>query len=481
TGGNDDSYRLYSGDAAWLPPWPGSAPVRLHDSAGASAEITPGNQGSVGGRTGSGSASASTEIIMATSRKSKNHPSELPPESPEFTQNFIVPENATITQNVPIPREDAPPCTDTGAGGYRDRPWYPRAWNGMPLEILWRIAVRNGFRVTHVPRFFACSLTAAFSSSLAALQSCAYGRRIARTELSADPIFILGHWRSGTTLLHELMIRDGRFTYPTTYQCGAPLHHLVSQSWLSPLVSKLMPDKRPMDNMRFGVTRPQEDEFALCCLGNRSPYLSIMYPNRPVNDAQYLTMEGLSPDQIRTWKEGFLRFLRSLAVRDPRPIVLKSPPHTARVRVLLEMFPEAKFIHIVRDPYALFPSTRNLWKRLCEDYGFQFPDFRQLDEHVFRGMELMYAAFERDRPLIPTGHFAQVRYETLVKDKSGEMERIYTELGLGEADRVRPAVRAYLDENSGFRKNRFDPLPEELRERIATRWRFYFDTYDYPT
>ena len=365
-------------------------------------------------------------------------------------------------------------------GGYRDRLWYPRAWNGMPLSAMLRVAWRAGFRISHVSRFCACATTATMSSVLAMIQSVRYSGRIRRTTLTEDPIFILGHWRSGTTLLHELFICDERFSYPTTFQCGASLHHLVSQSWLAPMVSPLMPDRRPMDNMEFGVSRPQEDEFALCCLGIRSPYLTMMFPNRPPMDEEYLTLDGLPPERIEAWKSGLMRFLQSLAVRDPRQIVLKSPPHTARVKILLEMFPRARFVHIVRDPYSLFPSTRNLWKRLYQDYGFQFPHFRELDERVFRGLERMYAAFERDRERIPTGQFAEVRYETFVKDQLGEMERIYAELRLDGFDAVRPRLEAKLEQNRDFRKNRFAPLTPEIRMQIAQRWGGYFQKYEYP-
>ena len=54
-------------------------------------------------------------------------------------------------------------------------------------------------------------------SILGAIQKLVYGRRIRRTTLR-PPIFILGHWRTGTTLLHELLSLDPRHGYPTSYQ-----------------------------------------------------------------------------------------------------------------------------------------------------------------------------------------------------------------------------------------------------------------------
>jgi len=57
-------------------------------------------------------------------------------------------------------------------------------------------------------------------------------------------------------------------------------------------------------------------------------------------------------------EETFLHFLQTLTFKDTRRLVLKSPPHSCRIGVLLEMFPKARFIHIVRDPYLVFLLDR---------------------------------------------------------------------------------------------------------------------------
>ena len=132
-------------------------------------------------------------------------------------------------------------------------------------------------------------------------------------------------------------------------------------------------------------------------------------------------------------------FLKCLTVRTPRRIVLKSPPHTFRIKVLLEMFPKARFIHIVRNPLVIFPSTINLWKRLYRNDGLQVPTYEGLDEHVFATFSRMYEVFERDRGLIPAGQFCEVRYEDLVAQPIQQMQRVYDELNLGGFEKVCPA------------------------------------------
>ncbi len=367
-------------------------------------------------------------------------------------------------------------------GGKQARPWDLRFWSGMNLKGWTRLLRKNGFRVSPSRWAMAAShsFLASLHSSLWLIQEMLYGRSIETTEIPEHPIFILGHWRSGTTLLHELLVLDPRHTFASTYACFAANDYLLTRHMFPWLLSLLMPDRRPMDNMASGLHRPQEDEFALCAMGQPSPYLSIAFPNEPPQDENYLNLEGLSPEALAAWKRDFLWFLQCVSVADPKRIVLKSPPHTGRVRVLLEMFPRAKFVHIVRDPFVLFASTVNLWKRLYEDEGFQVPRHDGLEERVFRDFTRMYEAFERDRHLIPPGQLSEVRYESLTRQPLAEMQRIYEELGLGGFGGVRPAIQRYFQKQSDYKKNRYE-MPADTRAEVARRWAGYFDRYGYAT
>ena len=171
-------------------------------------------------------------------------------------------------------------------------------------------------------------------------------------------------------------------------------------------------------------------------------------------------------------------FLKCLTVRDPRRIVLKSPPHTGRIKTLLELFPDARFIHIVRDPQVVFPSTMNLWRRLRHDEGLQTPRYEGLEEYVFETFQQMYDAFERDRESIDPVRFSEVRYEDLVADPIGQVRRVYDELGLGEFDAVLPAIEQYLESVKDYKKNRFQ-TPPELQAKIAERLKPYIEKYGY--
>ena len=142
------------------------------------------------------------------------------------------------------------------------------------------------------------------------------------------------------------------------------------------------------------------------------------------------------------------------------------------------MFPKAKFVHIVRDPYVVFPSTMNLWRRLYKDEGFQTPCYSGLEDHVFDTLVRMYEAFERDRATVPPGQFCEVRYEELVADPVGQVRRVYEELGLGGFEEVRPAVAKHMEGQADYKRNRYQIAPE-LRAEIARRWSQYIAKYGY--
>jgi len=139
--------------------------------------------------------------------------------------------------------------------------WAPRFWHGMLWRDWWRLLARHHFRV-HPWRWglaTTVSIQTAFNSVLAALTRWRYRRQVAQTALVGPPVFIVGHWRSGTTYLHELLSCDERFATPTTFQCFAANHFLLTEAWLPKLVWFLMPSRRPMDNVRTAWDSPQDD------------------------------------------------------------------------------------------------------------------------------------------------------------------------------------------------------------------------------
>ncbi len=358
--------------------------------------------------------------------------------------------------------------------------WTPRIWEGCDFFAWARLLLRNRFAVHWSCLYIVVVVTfvSIIHSLLRLIQEACLGSRIRKTKILEAPIFIIGHWRTGTTLLHEMLILDERHTYPTTYECLEPNHFLLTEKILTRAIQFLVPSSRPMDNMAAGWDRPQEDEFALCMMGQPSPYLKIAFPNHPPPSPLSLDLEGMPPRALASWKRAFLLFLQRLTFKNPGRLVLKSPAHTCRIRVLLELFPDARFIHIMRDPYVVYPSTVNLWRSLWQLHGLQRPTFADLEEYVFTNFTHLFARLEEGRKLIDPGRYHELKYEDLIRDPVGQMRALYEHLGLGGFEQVLPRLQNYLAGIANYQTNRYDLTPE-LRAKITQRWGEVIRKYGY--
>jgi len=372
------------------------------------------------------------------------------------------------------------PVSNKEKSGSADRFWHPRFWDGMTVRAWFKQAAKGHYRIapSGLAMFGIISGLSFLNSGLAAMQSLFYGSKIRCMKLEHPPVFIIGHWRSGTTLLHEYMIQDKRFTYADTYSCFCPRHFLHSRHTLRPLVSVLMPQKRPMDNMAAGFDHPQEDEFALCALGVGSPYINIIYPNNPPIDADYLTLKNLTDSQRGEWLDSLEYFLKCLTIVEDKPVVLKSPPHTARIKTILQRFPEAKFIHIHRNPYTLFASTFNLWIQLAKVHGLQRPKGLGLEELVFDQFVRMYESFAEDVETLAPDQWTEVAFKDLTSNPVAELERIYTTLGIPDFENAKETFVKFADSQKSYQKNKFE-LDSVIEEKITERWAWYINRYNY--
>lgn len=371
--------------------------------------------------------------------------------------------------------------------------WVCRIWNGMDVPTLFTLLARNRFAITpSVGRIHIVVSAVIFSfmnSALNALQRLLYGRRIARTKLE-PPIFIIGHWRSGTTFLHELLTRDPALSAPSTYECFNPGHFHLS-AWLFTKLDYLIPGTRPMDDMKMSWQNPQEDEFALLNLGLPSPYQELAFPNHRKRAAPFLSLDEFSPRAKERWRETFVTFLKSVTLCRMRKggaapcLVLKSPPHTARLAELSEMFPGAKFIHIVRNPAEVFPSSVRTWASLFEVQGCQTPSAGALpngapsiEDYVLSTFNELYRDFERARSAIPSQRFCELRYEDLVADPVAQLERLYDHLELGRFEDARPHFAAHIAALRDYRPSRHQVEPD-VHSEVRRRWAPFFETYGY--
>ncbi|MFO0848287.1 MAG: sulfotransferase [Gemmataceae bacterium] len=357
----------------------------------------------------------------------------------------------------------------------------PGLLSGITAGDWARVLADNGFAVapSRLPKAASVTCQSVQNSALAWYERWRYGPAVAGVAVP-PPVFVLGHWRGGTTHLHYLLAADDRFAFPNNYQCLFPHSFLTTEAAAARLVAHFLPDRRPMDDVRWTIRSPQEDEFALNIATGLSPCMGWIFPRRREHYDRYLTLRDATAAEVEGWKAALLVFARKLTWKYGRPLVLKSPPHTARVRLLLELFPGAKFVHICRDPYAVFSSTRHMFRVNGELNRLQPARRDDPDGWVLRQYRAMYDAYFEDRRLIPAGDLTEIRFEDLEADPVGLLRRVYENLELPDFGPAEPVARRYVDSVAVHRKNVFPELPPALRTRVADECRAGFEAWGYP-
>lgn len=302
---------------------------------------------------------------------------------------------------------------------------------------------------------------------------------VERTSIEAPPIFIIGTWRTGTTHLHNLMSQDGQFGFVSTLQAFCPDICIEGSRLLQPIFRRLLPKKRPMDNMAMALEYPQEEEYAM---GNLSPYSfyhGYFLPRRMPALFDLLSFDGGNGDVANVWKPLYLRVLKKATlIMNGRRLVLKNPLNTSRIPVLLEMFPGAQFLFFYRNPYVIFPSLRNTFSRLIGAYQLQAVSEARIEDYVFSFYDKMMHAYWRAKELIPAGQLMEVRFEDFEKGPLKVMEGIYGELRLPGFDGAKGRFERYLASQAGYEKNHYEVSRQTL-DRISRDWQFAIERLGY--
>jgi hypothetical protein len=293
------------------------------------------------------------------------------------------------------------------------------------------------------------------------------------------PLFVLGHARSGTTYLHNLLAVDPRFAYPNVFEVYYPHTFLCTQVLFAKVLGAFLPTKRPQDNVALSIRAPAEDEVANCISTHCSPYMRYVVPYRADYYDRYYTFRRVEEEETERWKRGFMFFLKKLTWKHNRPLLLKSPPHTCRISLLLQMFPDARFVHIHRNPYHVFKSIRHLDPLAFRSFTLQRPE-HHINARILHIYKHMYHVFFAERHLVPAGRFHDVSFERLERDPVTQVRRIYEALELPSFDMVRPRVQRYVDSLASYRKNRFPNISVRLRRKIRREWHRSFEEWGYP-
>lgn len=347
-----------------------------------------------------------------------------------------------------------------------------RAW----INILWQ----NKFAIHPllIPKVIFISGAIILSTPFRLYERTRFREKIKKSDIK-HPVFILGHPRSGTTFLHYLMSKDPAFGYCNTTQAMIPHLFLTWSGFFSGILSKALPKTRPMDNMKMGTELPKEEEFALVAYGIESMVTGYYFPRNFIRNLENNVIFKNNPSGEIKWKKNLDHFLRKLKlVNSEKILLMKSPANTARVKEILSVYPDAKFIHIYRNPYDVFQSHLHLFKKLLPMLSFQEICDEELEEIVFSTYIMIYENYFKEKNLIPNENLVEIRYEDFVADPFHQIENIYKALSFPEFENAKPHFTEELESYKHYSKNKFT-MDEALASKIASRLKFAFDQFGY--
>jgi len=353
-------------------------------------------------------------------------------------------------------------------------------WSGIGItNYIKLMRLRPTIRWSGLFRLISSGLLSISNSFFSLLETLIFSRKVNRTKLE-PPVFIIGHWRSGTTLLHNLMSMDKQFIYPNMGAMLFPTHFLLTEPVLKHVVKHLLPKQRPMDNMPVTWDLPQEDETSILLLHLMSPYLAIGFSDQPEVYERYYELDRLTAKEASIWKKTFLYFLKKLTYKsgENKRVLLKSPTHTFRVPFLLKMFPDAQFVYIYRDPYKVYNSTLHLRRTMFGDNGFAPLDLEKLEEDMSNIYVNHLDVYERDRQTVPEGQLHEVRFEDLEEDPVGELRKVYDHLNLSGFDDLEKNMQPYLKDQKSYKKNKYE-MDADQEKKIYERWQKAFEMFGY--
>jgi hypothetical protein len=349
--------------------------------------------------------------------------------------------------------------------------WVKLIWQNRDKPICWK----------SLPKFLYITIVIILLTPVRLIEKLLFDIRVKKTKIALEPVFVLGHWRSGTTYLVNMLSQDEQFGVTNAIHCFSPNMFLCCYKALDWLLKRILPKKRHMDNIPLDTISSQEEEFAIANMSTLSNYHFCLFPRNRFKYQKYATFQNMSETEIAEWKNKYLYILKKVTYQlKGKRLLLKSPTNTSRVKQLLELFPNAKFIHICRNPYKVYVSTRKLYNNFFPVFELQerIPE-EESEECQFEIYENMYKKYFEEKQLIPEGNLIEVRYEDVVKSPLEIVEKIYRQLGLEGFEKAKPAIEKYIESQKNYRPNKHHIDPR-LMKKISQRFDFTFKKWGYP-
>lgn len=354
--------------------------------------------------------------------------------------------------------------------------------SGSSFSNLLKVFMQNHFAVDYqfLPRALYVTAMSILLSPFRMYEHVKFNKVIKQVQVK-EPIFIIGHFRSGTTFLHYLLGQDPKLGYVSTFETMTPGMIIANEDLFRNIVKNHLPSKRPMDDLEMHANLPYEEEYAISNTSLFSFYHGWYFPKRWMYFFdKYVIFKDNSPEDIEKWKKTYDYFLKKITYKNNgNHVLLKSPLNTARVKYLLELYPNARFIHIHRHPYHVYKSTWRLYQKILPIFSFQHIDSETLDNYILNTYQKLYSTFLEDKHLIPEENLIEFGYTDFIDNPVTMIKKIYDHLRISSFNEAKKNFVSYANKHKNYKASSYDFTDNE-KQKIFSHWKEMFEAYQYP-
>jgi len=308
------------------------------------------------------------------------------------------------------------------------------------------------------------------------LERLRFDKMIRETKVKS-PVFILGHQRSGTTYLHYLLGRDPQFGYLSVKESFMPWIYLTARRHLEWMLGRNMPDQRPMDNLRLGMDLPTEPEYGLGNMTVSTMLAGYMVPSQLKNVFRK-TILFEDEQAKKEWKQALRYSMQKLTLlHGGKRILTKAPEDLGRVKEILEVFPDAKFVHIYRNPYRVYFSTERLYEITLPMVALEYVSDDAVKDFIIYAYREMFNRYFEVKKLIPEGNLVEIKYEDFIGNELETLREAYQTLGLN-FEAAEPHIKAEVKSYEGYQTNKYE-YDSKRMEEIYAAWKSVFEELGY--
>ena len=353
---------------------------------------------------------------------------------------------------------------------------------GYSFKVLFFLLGRHRISVKYLPRLILTLIVNLINFPFRWYEKVFIDKKFKAVEIKNDPVFIIGHWRSGTTHLHNILCQDPQMAYTSTYQSVFPdtLFNKAGRFLFEGFARLLIPGTRKGDNVTLGMELPQEEEFALGAKTPLSFYYFWMFPKKIKQFYQRcVRFENAEKDLQESWKQDYELLIKKAIKNTGRKRFLsKNPPNTGRVEQLLRIFPNARFIHIHRNPIEVYLSTYNFFHKMLPHLQLQKIEDKDLDHHIFELYKIMMHDYSVQKKMIPVGQLTEISFDELERDPLSCIRKVYLEVNLPGYEAAKAPITKYIEKMKSYKKNRH-VMTHGLISKIAAEWGFAMEQWQY--